>query len=128
NIPNPVAQPTVTTTYTVRVTTAQGCTTTDDVKVTVIPYCVKVMEAFTPNGDGKNDLWLITNGNCLASAKVSVYNRYGGKVYESENYKNDWNGTYNGKPVADGTYYYKIVFVLIDNTRVFAQGDVTVLR
>ncbi|MBL7729180.1 MAG: SprB repeat-containing protein, partial [Dinghuibacter sp.] len=47
NIPNPVAQPTVTTTYTVRVTTAQGCTTTDDVKVTVIPYCVKVMEAFT---------------------------------------------------------------------------------
>lgn len=128
NIPNPVAQPSVTTTYTVRVTTAQGCTTTSNVTVTVIPYCVKVMEAFTPNGDGKNDLWLITNGNCLASAKVSVYNRYGGLVYESENYKNDWNGTYNGKPVADGTYYYKIVFILIDNTRVFAQGDVTVLR
>jgi gliding motility-associated-like protein len=125
---NPTASPASTTTYTLQVTTGQGCTATDDVTITVVPYCVKPMEAFSPNGDGINDLWLITNGNCLTSAKAQVFNRYGSKVFEDNNYKNNWNGTYKGKPLPDGTYYYIISFRLINGRVVLLKGNLTILR
>jgi gliding motility-associated-like protein len=128
NILNPIATPLTTTTYTLRITTPQGCTNTDDVTVIIVPYCVKPYEAFTPNGDGINDRWLITNGNCLLSAKVMVYNRYGSLVYQNANYQNNWDGTYKGKAIPDGTYYYKIEYILINNQTVFAKGDVTIIR
>jgi gliding motility-associated-like protein len=125
---SPVATPPVTTTYSLRVTNSQGCFATDDMTITVIPYCIKPMEAFTPNGDGINDLWLITNGNCLTSAKAQVFNRYGAKVFESNDYKNTWNGTYEGKPLPDGTYYYIISFKLIGGRLEYLKGNVTILR
>ena len=125
---NPVASPAATTTYSLRVTTTQGCIANDDVTITVVPYCIKPMNGFTPNGDGINDLWLITNGNCLSSAKVQVFNRYGAKVFEDKDYKNNWNGTYNGKPLPDGTYYYVISFQLINRRTETKTGNVTILR
>ena len=125
---NPVATPASTTTYSLRVTTSQGCIATDDVTITVVPYCIKPMNAFTPNGDGINDLWLITNGNCLSNARVQVYNRYGAKVFEDLDYKNNWDGTYNGKPLPDGTYYYVISFQLINSRVESKTGNVTILR
>ncbi len=128
SILTPVANPTATTTYTLRVTTALGCIATDDVTITVVPYCVKPMEAFTPNGDGINDLWLITNGNCLVSASAQVFNRYGAKVFESNDYKNNWDGRYKGNPLPDGTYYYIISFKLINGKLVLLKGNLTILR
>jgi gliding motility-associated-like protein len=86
------------------------------------------MEAFTPNGDGINDLWLITNGNCLTTAKAQVYNRYGSKVFEDNNYRNTWNGMYEGKPLPDGTYYYIISYQLINGKTVVLKGNLTILR
>ncbi len=128
NILNPIASPQTTTTYTLRITTPQGCTNTSNLQVQVIPYCVKPLNAFTPNGDGFNDKWLITNGNCLTSASVNVYNRYGSLVYENSNYQNDWDGTYKGKSLPDGTYYYKIDYTILNGQKVSAKGDVTILR
>ena len=125
---NPNANPSTTTTYTLRVTTSQGCVATDDITLTVVPYCIKPMNAFSPNGDGINDLWLITNGNCLSKAKVEVFNRYGSKVFEDDNYRNSWDGTYKGKPLADGTYYYVISFQLINSRVEQRTGNVTILR
>ncbi|MBM3915552.1 MAG: T9SS type B sorting domain-containing protein [Sphingomonadales bacterium] len=125
---NPNASPIVTTTYSLRVTTTQGCVATDDMTITVIPYCIKPMNAFTPNGDGINDRWLITNGNCLANAQVQIFNRYGAKVFEDKNYRNTWDGTYNGNPLPDGTYYYVISFRLINNKVENRTGNVTILR
>ncbi|HEV7782637.1 MAG TPA: gliding motility-associated C-terminal domain-containing protein [Chitinophagaceae bacterium] len=128
NILNPTANPTLTTTYTLRVTTGQGCFALDDMTITVVPYCVKPMNAFTPNGDGINELWLITSGNCLSRAKAQVFNRYGAKVFESNDYKNTWDGTYEGKPLPDGTYYYIIDYKLLNGKSVFMKGNVTILR
>jgi gliding motility-associated-like protein len=124
----PNASPQQTTTYTLTVTTPQGCTANDQVTITVTPYCIKPMEAFTPNGDGVNDLWLITSGNCLQKATASVYNRYGAKVFESNDYKNTWDGTYKGKGLPDGTYYYVISYKLINGKTEFLKGNVTILR
>jgi gliding motility-associated-like protein len=125
---NPNANPTTTTTYSLRVTTPQGCVANDDMLLTVVPYCIKPMNAFTPNGDGINDRWLITNGNCLANAQVQIFNRYGAKVYEDKNYRNTWDGTYKGSPLPDGTYYYVITFRLINNKVENRTGNVTILR
>ena len=115
--------------YTLTGTSPEGCTASDEMTVTVIPYCVKVKNAFTPNGDGKNDYWQVyDNIECIKNVKVHVYNRYGGKVFESRDYRNDWNGTYKGKPVPDGTYYGVVEFSLI-NGRVFTvKTDLTILR
>lgn len=128
NILNPVASPTVSTTYTLRVTTPQGCTAASSVLVTVISDCVKVMEAFTPNGDGFNDKWFIYNGNCVTRAHATVYNRWGGKVFESKDYRNDWLGTYNGKPLPDGTYYYVVRYELVNSSAIEKKGSLTIIR
>jgi gliding motility-associated-like protein len=124
----PNASPQTTTTYTLNVTTPQGCTASDQVTITVVPYCIKPMDAFTPNGDGVNDLWLITNGNCLQKATAQVFNRYGAKVFESNDYKNTWDGTYKGKGLPDGTYYYVISYKLVNGRTEFLKGNVTILR
>ncbi|MES2774838.1 MAG: gliding motility-associated C-terminal domain-containing protein [Bacteroidota bacterium] len=125
----PIAKPNATTTYTLTVRDANNCTATDNTVVTVIPYCVKPLDAFTPNGDGINDKWLVTNGTaCISTMAVAVYNRYGGLVYKNDGYQNNWDGTYEGKPVADGTYYYQISYKLFNGTTVRTKGNVTILR
>jgi gliding motility-associated-like protein len=124
---NPSATPLATTTY--RLTaTANGCTASDEITIQVAPYCVKPMNAFSPNGDGINDHWSVTTGSCLNRASVDVFNRYGAVVYHNDNYQNDWNGTYTGKPLSDGTYYYVITYQLINGKTVSLKGNVTILR
>lgn len=130
NTLRPTVNPHNTTTYSLALTDNDGCTAVDQAVVTVLPYCVKPMNAFTPNGDGMNDVWVVSTngGSCVSRVSVAVYNRYGGLVFRDENYQNNWNGTYKGKAVADGTYYYVITYNLINDKPVFAKGDVTIIR
>lgn len=128
NILTPVATPAQTTTYNLKITNTQGCSNSSNVIITVLPYCIKPLNAFTPNKDGFNDTWFITNGNCVKKATVEVYNRYGGKVFESPDYKNDWDGTYKGKPLPDATYYYVITYELLSGDVILKKGNVTILR
>jgi gliding motility-associated-like protein len=126
---NPIVAPIVTTKYTMTVKDVNGCTSFDDANVVVIPMCLKVMEAFTPNADGQNDVWKVTTTDpCTTNISVSVFNRYGNTVYKNNNYQNDWDGTYEGKPLPDGTYYYFIKYTLIDGKMVALKGSVTILR
>lgn len=127
-ISNPIASPVTTTQYYLTITTAAGCTNTDSVLVTVVPYCIKPQNAFSPNGDGINEYWLVTNNNCTSNVNAYVFNRYGTKVYESNDYQNNWNGTYKGKPLPDGTYYYILNFTLINGKKITAKGNVTIIR
>lgn len=123
------ATPAQTTTYTLSVTDAAKCVGKDDVVVTVLPSCIKVMNAFTPNGDGQNDQWLVTSSNsCVTRIEVNVYNRYGQLVYTHKNYSNNWDGKVNGKPLPDGTYYYKNIYTLINGRMIDYKGDVTIIR
>ncbi|MFM2361529.1 MAG: hypothetical protein RLZZ316_431 [Bacteroidota bacterium] len=126
---SPVARPNATTIYTLTVKDLNNCTATDNVTVTVVPNCIKVMNAFTPNGDGVNERWVVTTGGlCATQIKAVVFNRYGNIVYENTNYQNNWDGTYKGKPVADGTYYYTVTYRLLNGRDVIMKGDVTILR
>jgi gliding motility-associated-like protein len=125
---NPSANPSTSTNYVLSVTDPLGCVKSDTVIITVLPYCVKPTDAFTPNGDGINDTWRIFDGTCTAISQVAVFNRYGNEVFKSGNYKNDWNGEFKGKPLPDGTYYYVITYQLVNSRSVYIKGSVTILR
>jgi gliding motility-associated-like protein len=130
NILNPVVQlPTQNMVYTLTATNTNGCTDTDNVTVQVLPNCTHIRNAFTPNGDGINDYWLVYDQYaCLKNVQVKVYNRMGSLVYENKNYTNNWQGLYHNKAIPDGTYYYSIDFTLINNVSFTKKGDVTILR
>lgn len=122
--------PPTTTTYKLTVVDdITGCSGSDDALVTVAPYCIAVKNAFTPNGDGQNDKWLVTNGGaCTKAIAVKVFNRYGQLVFKNDNYQNNWEGTNDGKPIPDGTYYYVITYNLVSGKTFQTKGDVTILR
>jgi len=129
-IARPFATPTSTTNYTITLTDVNGCRATSTMLFTVLPYCVKPMLAFSPNGDGTNDRWLVTlpGNNCAGNINAVVFNRYGEVVYTNPNYQNNWDGTYNGKLLPDGTYYYNLLYQLINGKTVKISGDVTIIR
>jgi len=123
---NPVASPTVTTTYTVTVTNSFGCSATDTVTVFVLPQFV-IPGGFTPNGDGINDVWTINNIDLFPNVVVEVYNRWGEQLFYSNGYKTPWDGNYKGAPLPVGTYYY--VINLNDSRFPNAYtGPVTIMR
>ena len=67
-----------------------------------------IPNAFSPNGDGINDFWEILGLQNYPGNKLEVFNRLGIKLYETDNYQNDWYGTYNGEKLPDGTYFYQL--------------------
>ncbi len=124
-IPNPTDTVYETTTYYVTAVSAAGCIGTDSVTITVIPK-IKFPDGITPNGDGKNDTWVIDFINEYPNAVVEIYNRWGELLFRSENYQNDWDGTYQGKPLPVGTYYY--VIELNEEGLEPFTGPITIMR
>ncbi len=80
------------------------------VEVSIIPsgWALTPYNILTPNGDGKNDTWKVTNIEYYAQNEVTVFNKIGEVVFYSKNYQQDWDGTNNGVPLNSGTYYYQI--------------------
>ena len=89
-----------------------------------------VPSGFSPNGDGVNDTWVIPFLVNCPEAKVSVFNRWGTKVFENrrEYYSHPWNGTAsNGNPLPIGTYYYVIEYNDKEHTPT-KTGSISILR
>ncbi|MFT3911653.1 MAG: gliding motility-associated C-terminal domain-containing protein [Ferruginibacter sp.] len=119
--------------YWLTVTTTGGCSGTDSIlispKTCNSNLCtLQAPNAFTPNGDAMNDLWVIKNLACYKKADVFVYNRYGTLVFRKYNYQNDWDGTYHSKTLPDGTYYYLIKATNNQLSELAIKGTVTILR
>ncbi len=127
SIKDPVASPSSTTVYTLVVTDDNKCEATDSMKITVSggTSIISVPNAFSPNGDGVNDTWIITNLSSFPGATVEVFNRYGQLVFHSENNNKVWDGTFNDKPLPLATYYY--VIDLKNNEKKIA-GSVTIFK
>ncbi len=123
----PQASPTATTTYTLTVT-QNGCTATDDAVVTVTLPIV-LTNTFTPNGDGYNDTWLIARIESYPSADVSIYDRWGQRVYHSIGYSNQkpWDGTRGGSFLPAATYYYIIDLRTGNSEYDLYKGTVTII-
>ena len=72
-------------------------------------YFIKINNAFTPNGDGKNDVWKIDNLDKMEQVSIVIVDRNGTKVFESTNpSKSDWDGKQNGRALPTSTYWYVI--------------------
>ncbi|GEO05309.1 hypothetical protein AAE02nite_29730 [Adhaeribacter aerolatus] len=106
NTGNAVVTPLETTVYRITATTEAGCTSFDEMKVTVLPK-LKVPNAFSPNDDGTNDTWVIGGIEEYQRATIQVFDRWGSQVYEGS-YNKRWDGMRNGKSLPMATYYYII--------------------
>ena len=104
---SPLASPTSDITYTLTVTSSQGCKASDAVFVKVLK-APAVPNIFSPNGDGVHDRWIIQYLESYPGCTIDIVNRYGQPVFHSVGYTTPWDGKVNGKDVPVGTYYYVI--------------------
>ena len=104
---SPSVSPDKDTSYILHVISNVGCgSDSDTMRVTVFKE-VQIPNAFSPNRDGKNDVWNIAGLNSYPKAELVLFDRYGREVMRSNNYK-PWDGTKNGQPLPTATYYYVI--------------------
>ena len=130
-INNPVASPRIPTTYYVSVSN-QYCTLDDSVRVYIKdPVCenpvVFVPSAFSPDNDGHNDL-LLVNGNNITEMTFVVYNRWGQKVFETNDQTIGWDGTFKGQSLAPDVYGYYMQCLCEEGGSLFLKGNITLLR
>lgn len=120
----PTASPKEDTKYTLTVTSPENCSGTDEVLVKILPKIV-VPNAFTPNGDGINDTWVLQYLETYPNCTVDVFNRYGQRVFTSVGYGRPWDGRTNGNLLPAATYYWVIN---PRNGKDVLKGSVTIIR
>jgi gliding motility-associated-like protein len=127
--PNPVANPEVTTTYTVAAIDSNGCASIDYVTITIEMNCgaVYIPNVFSPNGDGNNDM-LFIRGNCIDYMEFVICDRWGEKVFNASNPENGWDGSFRGKPMESGVFYYTLKATLFDGTDIKRKGSITLIK
>jgi len=119
-------------TYYLRVLDINGCMKWYPIMVIVNPpdpFVLSAPTAFTPNGDGINDLFQFFTKGYIDFGNVKIFNRNGQQVFLMKNLNQSWDGTYGGKQVPDGVYYW--VFEGTDtyyNVNVTKSGSVTIVR
>jgi gliding motility-associated-like protein len=115
NCANPVATPAATTVYFATNISAEGCQVMDSFKVVVLTDAIiKIPNAFTPNGDGKNDFFG-PMGKVPEGYSLQVYNRFGDIVFKSSSLSNRWDGTYNGLAQPGGVFVYIVIYKDLQN-------------
>ena len=126
NLATPEACPLETTVYYLTATNDSGCVGVDSTIVIVKP---EIPDGFTPNDDGKNDVWEIGLLEFYPNSELQIYNRWGELIFnspEGDRYAIKFDGTFNGKNLPVGTYYY--VIKLNDGETEPMTGPITIMR
>ncbi len=105
---NPVATPPVTQLYTLNVYSNKGCGSAIDQTLVKVYQELYIPNAFTPNGDGLNDTWVIETLQAYPGAEVKVYDRFGEKVFDNYGKNIAWDGRFKGEALPSGVYVYMI--------------------
>ncbi len=130
-----LANPTTSTTYTILAFDEDGCPATDEVRIIVnrdVP--VYIPTAFSPNGDGVNDMFTIFGGQGVAIVNtLKIFDRWGNAVFESGPFPpNDpnygWNGKYQGQPMNPAVFVFYTEVIYLDGRTEVIKGDVMLLR
>ena len=124
--------PTDTTIYTVTVTDENGCTDTAEITINVRkPECdetdVYLPNAFSPNGDGVNDI-LYVRSNFIESMELIIYNRWHQEVFRTTDQSIGWDGTFGGEILTPDAYAYFLDVVCINAVEYTNKGNVSILR
>jgi len=94
-------------TYTLTVTDELGCVSTDAMQLTV-NNVLTIANVLTPNADGDNDVWKLYPETTLKTCTVKLFDGFGRVLVDTDNYQNSWDGTFEGKELPDGDYYYHV--------------------
>jgi len=115
--------------YIVTGSNGNRCFSSDTINVIVINDCgdMFVPNAFSPNGDGVNDE-LTVNGVCLETLTFMIFNRWGEKVFETNDVKIGWDGTFHGEKVNTGVFFYRLEGKSYDGNGYSSKGNITLIR
>lgn len=112
-----------------QVSDTNGCRAADSVLISAKPCCeVYFPNAFSPNNDGRNDVFRIISQGHHSMSSLRVVNRWGQVVYETADARRGWDGTFGGKPQDMGVYYYHIRYKCSDGKDYEQKGEVTLIR
>lgn len=117
--------------YSIVVTDASGCELNDKIYIEPGPCCEEIFlpNAFSPNGDGKNDEWRVVTAIGLDLQQLVIYDRWGNKVWETTDIANGWDGNFRGKKMDTETYFYLLRYkCLHDGKNYTLKGDLILLR
>ena len=132
----PVVRPYETTVYTLTATDPNtGCEKEDDVLVVVEKVRgVFLPNAFSPNGDGINDVFtVLAHQGVKEVLDMKIFDRWGNLIYDRQNFqpnflKNGWDGSFRGKDMDPAVFAYLAEVEFLDGERIFYKGDVTLVR
>ncbi|WP_316794631.1 PKD domain-containing protein [Pedobacter frigoris] len=110
--------------YTLTISSSQSCVISERITLHVLPS-VHAPNAFSPNGDGVNDTWVLKYIDTYPNATVDVFNRYGEKVFHSVGYSSPFDGNFKNEALPVGTYYY---IINPRNGRKNVTGSLTLIR
>ncbi len=131
NCSSPLVFPSQTTQYTVSGIDANGCRSIDTVLVFVDIICNEVFipSIFSPNGKGpqSNENFCVL-GDCVAQFKLAIHNRWGQQVFETEDIKQCWDGTFKGTEAASGVYAYNVYLRQLDGTVLNKTGSLVLVK
>jgi len=112
------------------VTNAAGCSTSDSLLIAIQENKIvppKLPDAFSPNGDGVNDVFYVRGGP-FKELHLRIYNGWGELIFESTDPLFGWDGTYKGQPEINGTYVYTVVATSTDGQQHDRAGKLTLIR
>jgi gliding motility-associated-like protein len=111
------------------VTNAYDCVNKDSIYLST-KYCCDIYlpNAFSPNGDGLNDVFKIQTENNQEIIDFAVFNRYGQRIFLSHSLDQGWDGLQNGKVADMGTYYYYVKYICTNGNTYTKKGDVSLVR
>ncbi|MES2622567.1 MAG: gliding motility-associated C-terminal domain-containing protein [Bacteroidota bacterium] len=127
---NPLAWPDSNITYYLTVEDGRGCEDYDSLRIFVRDKPFNkffIPNAITPNGDGFNDVWNISDLERFPDHEVRIINRWGDEVFFAAPYLNDWAGTWKGDELPGATYYY-VIHIKYNGQDVKFDGPLTVIR
>jgi hypothetical protein len=129
----PIATPTVSTTYTLTIQDAQGCTISAETQILVEGPSFYLPNVFKPDIAGQNNLFgVFASPGIRQVLYLNVYDRWGGQIYHRGSFAADgatgWDGSWRGMPCSPGVYVYLVEVELEDGSRVKRSGDVTLVR
>jgi gliding motility-associated-like protein len=126
---DPVAHPEKSTTYTVTAATDEGCTATASVSIKVFTVAnIFVPNAFTPNGDGHNDVLRAIPIGIKAFGYFAVWNRWGQRVFYTTDPAVGWDGSVGGRLGEAGAFVWKVSGIDYKGDQVQQEGTVLLVR
>jgi gliding motility-associated-like protein len=106
-----------------------GCYDSVSTQIAKLQSCyIKVPNAFTPNGDGRNDFLYPLNAFLATNLEFMVYNRYGQLVFETRDWSRKWDGTIGGLPQQTGTFIWTLRYTDSSGKKFFLRGSSILIR